>query len=289
MRNVTANGINSAWGGPQLAPPFYQRLQPHIHRKYTPQVLDHGKGSKKTRSTSTGALRTERLQAVTLVAQAFSEKHGLVVRPTPKPAKLQSQSPLPKCISPKLASRHLYGVPTVCHRPPVPTLLSGGSFIRSTGRYELYDEVPMSVKAVVEAIHEPPQEGELDGLSLGIPWENEPRIRELAKLASTPLTIVGYIFTDLDPVPEDKTKNLYKRPHNHSTCPLWKRFSLRPCKIRHPSLPGLPRQVALVPGSSLLFWQGRRTGLSIFQHIRSPNRPSRWVTQIRSRRASNRG
>lgn len=69
----------------------------------------------------------------------------------------------------------------------------------------------MGVKAVVEAIHEPPQEGELDGLSLGIPWEDEPRIRELAKLASTPLTIVGYVFTDLDPIPEDRTKNLYKR------------------------------------------------------------------------------
>ena len=79
------------------------------------------------------------------------------------------------------------------------------------GRYEPYDEVPMGVKAVVEAIHEPPQEGELDGLSLGIPWEDETRIRELAKLASTPLTIVGYVFTDLDPIPEDKTKNLYKR------------------------------------------------------------------------------
>ena len=69
----------------------------------------------------------------------------------------------------------------------------------------------MGVKAVVEAIHEPPQEGELDGLSLGVPWEDETRIRELAKLASTPLTIVGYVFTDLDPTPEDKTKNLYKR------------------------------------------------------------------------------
>jgi nuclear protein localization protein 4 homolog len=79
------------------------------------------------------------------------------------------------------------------------------------GRYEPYDKVPMGVKAVVEAIYEPPQEGELDGLTLGLPWEDEPRIRELAKSASTPLTIVGYIFTDLDPTSDDKTKNVYKR------------------------------------------------------------------------------
>jgi len=80
------------------------------------------------------------------------------------------------------------------------------------GRYEPYDEVPMGVKAVVEAIHEPPQEGELDGLSLGLPWEDEAlRVRTLAASASTPLTIVGCIFTDLDPTAEDRTKNVYKR------------------------------------------------------------------------------
>lgn len=79
------------------------------------------------------------------------------------------------------------------------------------GRYEPYEEVPMGVKAVVEAIHEPPQEGELDGLSLGLPWTDEPRIRTLAASASTPLTIVGFIFTDLDPTAEDRTKNVYKR------------------------------------------------------------------------------
>ncbi|KAH7883805.1 NPL4 family-domain-containing protein [Phlebopus sp. FC_14] len=83
------------------------------------------------------------------------------------------------------------------------------------GRYEPYDKVPMGIKAVVEAIYEPPQEGELDGLTLGIPWEDEHRIRELAKSATLPLTIVGYIFTDLDPTPEDRTKNVYKR-HSQS-------------------------------------------------------------------------
>lgn len=79
------------------------------------------------------------------------------------------------------------------------------------GRYEPYDEVPMGVKAVVEAIHEPPQAGELDGIALGLPWEDEPRIRSLAAQGSTPLTIVGYIFTDLDPTEDDRTKNVYKR------------------------------------------------------------------------------
>lgn len=79
------------------------------------------------------------------------------------------------------------------------------------GRYEPYDKVPMGVKAVVEAIYEPPQQGELDGLTLGWPWEDEPRIRQISAAASTPLTVVGYIFTDLDPTPEDRTKNVYKR------------------------------------------------------------------------------
>ncbi|KAI0639037.1 polyubiquitin-tagged protein recognition complex Npl4 component [Trametes polyzona] len=79
------------------------------------------------------------------------------------------------------------------------------------GHYEPYPDVPMGIKAVVEAIHEPPQEGELDGLSLGIPWEDEPRIRALAAQASTPLQIVGYIFTDLEPTEEDRSKVKYKR------------------------------------------------------------------------------
>jgi nuclear protein localization family protein 4 len=79
------------------------------------------------------------------------------------------------------------------------------------GRYEPYEKVPMGVKAVVDAIYEPPQQGEVDGLTLGWPWEEEKRIRQISSLASTPLTVVGYIFTDLDPTPEDRTKNVYKR------------------------------------------------------------------------------
>lgn len=79
------------------------------------------------------------------------------------------------------------------------------------GHYEPYEEVPMGIKVVVEAIHEPPQEDEPDGLSLHLPWEEEQRIRNLGASASTPLTIVGQIFTDLTPDPDDKTRSLYKR------------------------------------------------------------------------------
>ncbi|KAL9715822.1 nuclear protein localization protein 4 [Leucoagaricus gongylophorus] len=79
------------------------------------------------------------------------------------------------------------------------------------GRYQPYDKVPMGVKAVVEAIYEPLQQGELDGLILAWPWEDESRIRDISAAASEPLTIVGYIFTDLTPTPDDRTKNIYKR------------------------------------------------------------------------------
>ncbi|KAF8213471.1 NPL4 family, putative zinc binding region-domain-containing protein [Mycena galopus ATCC 62051] len=64
------------------------------------------------------------------------------------------------------------------------------------GRYEPYDKVPM---------------GDLDGLTLGLPWEEEPRIRALSASASTPLTVVGYIFTDLTPREDDRSKSAYKR------------------------------------------------------------------------------
>ena len=67
------------------------------------------------------------------------------------------------------------------------------------GRYDRYEVVPMGVKAVVEAIWEPKQEGEVDGLTVETPWEDEERVTEIAQWCDQGLGVVGMIYTDLTP------------------------------------------------------------------------------------------
>ncbi|KAK3072620.1 nuclear protein localization protein 4 [Teratosphaeriaceae sp. CCFEE 6253] len=79
------------------------------------------------------------------------------------------------------------------------------------GHYEAYELIPLGTKAVVEAIYEPPQTNEIDGVTLA-DWDNEASVDELASMCG--LQRVGVIFTDLTrPTDPDATGSALCKRH----------------------------------------------------------------------------
>ncbi|WWC86305.1 nuclear protein localization protein 4 [Kwoniella dendrophila CBS 6074] len=102
------------------------------------------------------------------------------------------------------------------------------------GRHDKYEKVPMGVKTVVEAVWEPKQEGELDGLTVETPWEDEERISEIATWCDKGLAVVGMIYTDLTPQPDDITKTVYKRHAQSYTASSLEMLLSAAYQISHP-------------------------------------------------------
>ncbi|WVQ62138.1 nuclear protein localization protein 4 [Kwoniella botswanensis] len=102
------------------------------------------------------------------------------------------------------------------------------------GRHDKYEKVPMGVKTVVEAVWEPKQEGELDGLTVETPWSDEERVGEIASWCDKGLSVVGMIYTDLTPQPDDITKTLYKRHAQSYTASSLEMLLSAAYQISHP-------------------------------------------------------
>ncbi|KAK0173737.1 hypothetical protein PV328_006888 [Microctonus aethiopoides] len=77
------------------------------------------------------------------------------------------------------------------------------------GRYEIYSDVPLGIRAVVAAIYEPPQESTRDSIVL-LPDERNSLVEDLAQNLN--LRRVGWIFTDL--IADDMKKGTVKHVRN---------------------------------------------------------------------------
>lgn len=76
------------------------------------------------------------------------------------------------------------------------------------GRYDVYEGVPLGIKAVVQAIYEPPQDGSVDGFQL---LEDNCAEQALALSGHLGMAPVGIIYTDLTDDGTRTGKVLHKR------------------------------------------------------------------------------
>ncbi|EJS44772.1 npl4p [Saccharomyces arboricola H-6] len=65
------------------------------------------------------------------------------------------------------------------------------------GSYSKYDNTPLGIKAIVEAIYEPPQHDEQDGLTMDVEQVKEEMLQIDMKAQEMGLFRIGLIFTDL--------------------------------------------------------------------------------------------
>ncbi|UJR36531.1 hypothetical protein I4U23_029252 [Adineta vaga] len=65
------------------------------------------------------------------------------------------------------------------------------------GRYEMYDGVPLGIRAIVATIYEPPQDTSKDEVHLNLPDPHEAIVEKIAHRLG--LRRIGWIFTDLIP------------------------------------------------------------------------------------------
>ncbi|KAK9478744.1 NPL4 family-domain-containing protein [Lipomyces japonicus] len=90
------------------------------------------------------------------------------------------------------------------------------------GRYESYANVPLGIKAVVHAVHEPPQITYVDGVQLLLPWQEESQVdadmasrgqqqQQQQQGRSTGWQKLGVIFTDLQDAGQNNGTVVCKR------------------------------------------------------------------------------
>lgn len=76
------------------------------------------------------------------------------------------------------------------------------------GRYDVYEGVPLGIKAVVQAIYEPPQDGSVDGFQLLEDAQGDMALGLTQRLGMAP---IGMIYTDLTDDGSRAGKVLHKR------------------------------------------------------------------------------